>query len=250
MTILNWEGITLQMKISSSTKKTTATETKHSCEFCKRSFIKESTLLTHICEYKHRWIERDKQGNRIGFQCWLQFYARHSASKKQKTYEDFIKSAYYTAFAKFGTYCVEVNVLNVPRYVDYLLKEKIKIDTWASDSNYNKFLIEYLQMEDPHDAIHRSVETCIDMSNDQHIEPNDVLRYGNRNRILYSITNGKISPWLLYQSESGVKLLDELDPEQVKLVYDYINPVKWAMKFAKDDKKVNEVKVLLKDLRY
>lgn len=238
------------MKILNSTKKTAATDPANSCEFCKRSFIKETTLLKHICEYKHRWLERDKHGNRIGFQCWLQFYARHSASKKQKTYEDFIKSAYYTAFAKFGAYCVEINALNVPRYVDYLLKEKIKIDSWASDVNYNKFLVEYLAIEDPLDAVHRSVETCIDMSNDQHIEPNDVLRYGNRNRILYSITNGKISPWLLYQSESGVKLLDELDPEQVKLVYDYINPVKWAMKFAKDDKKVNEVKVLLKDLRY
>ena len=61
------------------------------------------------------------------------------------------------------------------------LKEKIKIDTWASDTNYNKFLIEYLQMEDPHDAIHRSVETCIELSTDQNIQQHDVLRYGNRN---------------------------------------------------------------------
>jgi hypothetical protein len=236
------------MKISSNTKKTA--ETENSCEFCKRSFIKETTLLKHICEYKHRWLERDKHGNRIGFQSWLQFYTRHSASKKVRTYEDFIKSAYYTAFAKFGTYCVDINALNVPRYVDYLLKEKIKIDTWATDTNYNKFLIEYLTIEDPLDAIHRSVETCLNMGNDQNIQPNDVLRYGNRNKILYAITTGKISPWLLYQSESGVKLLDELSPDQIKMVYDYINPVKWAIMFTKDQSKVNEVKSLLKELRY
>jgi len=238
------------MKILSSTKKTTATDPANSCEFCKRSFIKETTLLKHICEYKHRWLERDKHGNRMGFQSWLQFYTRHSTSKKPRLYEDFIKSAYYTAFAKFGSYCVEVNVLNVPRYVDYLLKENIKIDTWATDTNYNKFLIEYLSMEDPLDAVHRSAETCLEMSTIQSIEPNDVLRYGNRNKILYAITTGKISPWVLYQSESGVKLLDELSPDQLKIVYDYINPVKWAMKFAKDAEKVNEVKNLLKELRW
>ena len=236
------------MKKSSSTKKTAVNE--NSCEFCKRSFVKETTLLKHICEYKHRWLERDKRGNRIGFQSWLQFYERHTTNKKVKTYEDFIKSAYYTAFAKFGTYCIDVNALNVPRYVDYLLKEKIKIDTWASDTNYNKFLIEYLQMEDPHDAIHRSVETCIELSKDQNIQQHDVLRYGNRNRILYCITTGKISPWLLFQSESGVKLLDEISPDQLKLIYDYINPVKWAIIFSKDKTKVNEINSLCKELGF
>ena len=131
-----------------------------------------------------------------------------------------------------------------------MLKEKIKIDTWATDSNYNKFLIEYLQIEDPHDAIHRSVETCIELSKDQNIQHNDVLRYGNRNRILYCITNGKISPWLLYQSDSGVKLLDEISQDQIKLVFDYIIPMKWAMKFAKDEQVAIEIRKLCTDLGF
>ena len=86
---------------------------KFSCEFCKREFIKESTVLKHICEYKHRWLEKDNHSNRIGFQAWLQFYKKNSTSKKNKTIEEFIKSAYYIGFAKFGTYCINVNVINV-----------------------------------------------------------------------------------------------------------------------------------------
>ena len=207
---------------------------KYGCEFCKREFARESTVLKHICEYKHRWIERDKQGNRLGFQSWLQFYKKNSASKKQKTYEEFIKSAYYTAFVKFGSYCVNVNALNVSRFVDWLLKNQIKIDSWCQDSTYTKYLIEYLRTEDAFDAITRSIETCIEKSNEEGIQICDYLRYGNSNKICYAITTGKISPWMLYCSDSGVRFLETLNQTQVKMISDYINPEQWALKFHRE----------------
>jgi len=231
-------------------KKKKETSSEFGCEFCKRSFVKESTLLKHICEYKHRWIERDRRGNQLGFHSWIQFYTKHSTSRKERTYEEFIKSAYYTAFVKFGNYCLEINNINISRYVDYLLKEKIRIDTWSSDSNYNAFLIDYLKTEDALDAVKRSVEYCLEQANDEKIQPHDYLRYGSRNRICYAITTGKISPWILYQSTSGVKLLDELAEDQVKMIYDYINPVQWAIKFNKETEKVTEVKNLLSELKW
>ena len=225
-------------------------QTKFGCEFCKREFIRESSMLKHICEYKHRWIERDQRGNRIGFQSWLQFYTKHSTSKKQRTYQEFIKSAYYTAFIKFGNYSIEINNINIPRYIDYLLKENIKLDTWCSDTTYNKFLIEYLKTEDALDAVARSAEYCMAQAEIEKVQPNDYLRYGNRNKICYAIANGKISPWVLYQSESGVRLLDILEPDQIKMIYDYINPVNWAIKFTKEEVKTAEVKQLMNELKW
>ncbi|NBO22440.1 hypothetical protein EBU94_03740, partial [bacterium] len=94
---------------------TAGTKHNYGCEFCGRTFLRESTIAKHICEYKHRWQEKDKRGNQIAFQGWLHFYKRNTASQKTRTYLDFIKSSYYTAFSKFGTYCVEVNVVNVQR---------------------------------------------------------------------------------------------------------------------------------------
>jgi hypothetical protein len=220
-------------------------ETKFGCEFCKREFVRESTMLKHICEYKHRWLDRDRRGNQIGFQSFVQFYQKHSASKKIKTYEEFIKSAYYIAFVKFGSYCLEVNCVNVPRLVDFYLKENIKLDNWTSDVNYTKFLIEYMKIENPIDAVERSMQYCADKADEEKIQPNDYLRYGNRNKICYAITSGRISPWVLYQSESGVKLLDELSEDLIKMIYDYINPVQWAVKFSKDAENVDLVKRVL-----
>jgi hypothetical protein len=218
---------------------------KYQCEFCNKEFIREKTLLTHSCETKNRWLDKDKQGNRIGYQTFLQFYKKHTAAKKTKPYEEFIKSPYYIAFIKFGNYCININCVSVSRYVDWLLKENIKLDNWASDVNYTKFLIEYLRIEDPFDAIHRTIEYFIDLSNKEQIQHHDVLRFGNKYKICHGVTSGKVSPWVLFHSKSGVEFLDALTEDQVKMVIDYIDPQKWALKFHKEPDTVKQVKELL-----
>jgi hypothetical protein len=238
------------MKKSNNTSENSVTinPAKYSCEFCNRGFSREKTIVSHICETKSRWLNRDNKGNRLGFQSWLQFYQKNSMSKtKNKTVEEFIRSPYYTAFAKFGSYCADANVINVSRYVDWLLKNQIKLDVWNTDSTYTRFLIEYLRVEDAFDAIHRSVEYCISQSENENIQPKDVLRYGNSNRICHAITTGKISPWMLYCSDSGIRFLETLNETQVKIVSDYINPEQWALKFHREPelkKQINDTLTL------
>ena len=144
---------------SKNTKKNSAT--KFGCDFCGRSFAKESTIDKHICEYKRRWGDKNLKGNRIGFNAWLNFYAQNTSSKKQKTYLDFTKSSYYLAFVKFGHYCVNVKCINISRYADWLLKNQIRIDKWTSDKNYTRFVTEYLREENPLDAIKDSFAIAI-----------------------------------------------------------------------------------------
>ena len=219
-------------------------ETKHQCDFCGREFLRETTIAKHLCEPKRRYNDKDKQGNRIGLNSWIQFYGKHS-SKKKKDYMEFIKSAYYSAFVKFGNYCLDAQVFNVPRYIDWLLKNQISIDTWNRDSNYTKFIIDYLKTEDPLDAIARSIETTVKLAEQDKIQTKDVLRYGNRNKICYEITKGKISPWMLYHSVSGLEFIESLDVTQQKMILEYINPEQWAIKFSKHKNIIKEVKELL-----
>jgi hypothetical protein len=234
-----------QMKTLNSMKKIPATKSDFSCEFCGRGFQRETTMGKHLCESKRRWQDKDLPGNRIGFQSWIRFYAKNTATKKPKTYLDFTKSAYYLAFVKFGHYCVNIKCLNVNRYADWLLKNDIKIDSWCSDANYTKFLIQHLKDEDPMDAIARSIENTIELAKATGIETKDCLRYANRNRLVYAITAGKISPWMLFHSESGIKLIEDLDESQQKMILDYINPEQWAIKFRRDSAIVVQVKELL-----
>lgn len=224
--------------------------TSFGCEFCGRKFLRESTIYKHICEYKHRWLEKDRQGNRIAYQTYILFYKKNSASKKIKTYEEFIKSAYYIAFVKFGNYCVDINAININRFAEWLLKNKIKIDTWTSDKNYTAYLIDYLKSEDPLDAVARSIETTIKLAEIDNIQSSDLLRYGNSNRICQNIVNGKISPWMLYSCNSGVHFLETLNPTQIKIVNDYINPEYWALKLKRNTDVVLQIKELLNNGGY
>lgn len=225
-------------------KKTQVTDNKIKCDFCERSFIKETTLVKHLCEPKRRYNDREKHGNRIGYQAWVQFFSKHTR-KKNKDYMEFAKSAYYTAFVKFGNYCVDAKVININRYAEWLIKEQISIDTWNKDVTYTKFLIDYLKKEDPLDAIARSIETTIELAKVDKIQSKDIFRYGNINKICFEITKGKISPWMLYHSVSGISFLENLDTTQQKMILDYINPEQWAIKFKRQSNIISEVKELL-----
>ena len=88
------------------------------------------------------------------------------------------------------------------------------------------------------------------MAETEKIRAADLLRYGNPNKICYQITLGKISPWLLYQSDSGTQFLSTLNEDCVKIVIDYINPEQWAIKFKRDPETALTVKGLLKQAGY
>lgn len=220
------------------------------CDFCSKVFRREKSMFTHVCEQKRRHLNKDLVGNRLGFQCWLTFYKRNTNARKPKTYLDFCKSPYYTAFVKFGNYCSEINAINIPRFLDYLLENQIRIDNWCSDQAYTKYLISYLKQEDPYDAIARSIENTIVLAEENNIQAHDCFRYCNKNRICYLITVGKISPWMLYQSVSGIEFLETLDEPQQLLIFDYINPEQWALKFHKNKEIVQDIKKLLSQAGY
>ena len=215
------------------------------CDHCNKTFVKPSTLLKHLCEPKRRWMDKDRPSNRIAFMAWLKFYQQYQPRSKKKEYIDFSSSAYYGGFVKYGSYCADVNVVNPLAYVDWLLKEKVSLDNWASDKHYGKFLIEYVRLEDSMDAIKRSVETLLKMAEAENLQVGDVLKFANTNKICHQIVSGKLSPWLLFNSEGGRQFLSTLNQGQTDMVFEYINPDLWNIKFMRDKENVKDVQSLL-----
>lgn len=209
------------------------TKSKFTCEYCKKEFAKETSIAAHMCEPKRRYASRDEAGVRLGFQSYIRFYETAAGSARNKTFETFAESAYYRAFVKFGRYCVGIRAINPPRFIDWLLKHNKKIDYWCSDRVYTEYLIDYLQVEAVDDALSRAVEFGLDWAEDNSAQPNDCLRYGNANAMCYAVTTGRISPWVIYNSESGQKFLSSLDPTQVAMIWSYIDSDVWQQQFAK-----------------
>jgi hypothetical protein len=115
--------------------------------------------------------------------------------------------------------------------MNWLLKHSKKIDRWASDQLYTEYLAWYLGIEAVSDAVSRAVEQSINWEERTGNPARDMLRYGNHNALCYDITTGRISPWAIYNSESGQKFLSELNSEQIGMIWPYINSDAWQKKF-------------------
>jgi hypothetical protein len=212
---------------------TSVSSPSYKCRYCEKEFRKESTLAAHLCEQKRRWQQEKETGVQLGLRAYLRFYETTQGSAKLKSYQDFVTSPYYTAFVKFGRYCVDVRVVNVTSFADWLLKNNKKLDQWCKDSFYETWLIEYIRKESVQDALERALKEMQD-----HAEQNTALAsfnhyfmYGNSNRICHHISSGRISPWIVYNCASGIEFLDKLDPGQIEIITPWIDPDYWQKKF-------------------
>jgi hypothetical protein len=206
----------------------------YKCRYCEKDFRKESTLAAHLCEQKRRWQQEKETGVQLGLRAYLRFYETTQGSAKLKSYEDFVSSPYYNAFVKFGRYMVGIRGINSQHFTDWLLKNNKKIDQWCKDSFYEQWLHEYLKKESPQDALERALKEMQDYA-DTHPELKngflDYFRYGNSNRICHHVVTGRISPWIIYNCNSGVEFLDKLDEGQVAMILAWIDPDHWQRKF-------------------
>lgn len=204
----------------------------YECKYCHKSFVKETSLAVHMCEPKRRFQEQNEAGVRMGFNAYLKFYEITQGSAKLKTFEDFATSPYYKAFVKFGRYCVNTRAVNPARFIEWLLKHNKKIDHWGRDTVYTEYLIGYLPVENVNDALARAMEYGIAWSEESGHPAEDCLRYGNANRAVHAVTAGRISPWIVYNCDSGQKFLSELDATQIAMIWPYIDSEVWMKKFS------------------
>jgi hypothetical protein len=206
-------------------------KTKYQCRYCEKEFLKESSLAVHVCEPKRRYQEQNEVGVKIGMQAYLRFYEITQGSAKLKTFDDFARSPYYRAFVKFGRYCVSIRAINIPRYTEWVVRQNKKIDHWIKDSVYSEYLFQYLRDENVSDALGRAMETAIDWAEQTQSPDRDYLRFGNDNILCYAVSTGRISPWVLYNCESGTAFLERINQEQVAMIWPMIDADFWQKKF-------------------
>lgn len=206
----------------------------YTCQFCKKSYTKESTLISHLCEPKRRFNQRNEQGVQIGFNAYLRFYEITQGSSKLKTYDDFSDSPFYIAFVRYGRYLVDLRAVNVKSFTDWLLQNNHKLDNWTKEKLYSTWLFEYIKREPAQDAIERALREMQDYADtDTKLENsfNNYFRLGSSNRICYHISTGRISPWVVYNCDSGIAWLNQSNPEHLNIIMPWIDPDYWAKRF-------------------
>ena len=217
------------------------------CVHCSKSFMKEKTLIAHMCEQKRRVLQKDEKRVQTGFFAYNRFYQLTQAAKKQKPYSDFCKSAYYNAFVKFGSFINNVNPLYPERFIDYVIKSGVKLDHWCRDELYDKYLSELVKIEPVESAVQRSLQYMMEWGDENNANFAHYFNYVSVNRAVHNIRDGKISPWMVMNSAGGVELLKQFSDEQLELVNQTLDISFWAKKIRDNPADVALVKEVCKE---
>lgn len=204
------------------------------CKFCNKPFKKLSTLNVHVCEPKRRHLAKNDKHVVVGFETFIKFYQMTQANQsamKEKTYEDFAKSPYYNAFVKFGSFVHNIKPLYPSKFIEWVIKSGVKLDYWCSDALYEKYVLELLQTESVNTALDRSITHMIYWAEVNKSQWNHYFKYVNTNRAIFDIKDGKVSPWLLLNSESGTTMLTNFRDDQLASIATIIDPIFWKRKF-------------------
>lgn len=217
------------------------------CDYCNTGYSKEKTLLTHMCEQKRRALQKDEQRVRHGFYAFQRFYKLSTGAKKEKSYEEFCKSSYYSSFVKFGSFISNVKPLYPEKYIDWVVTSSVKLDHWCKDELYEKYVLELIMKEHATTALERSVNTMVSWAEENRMEWNCYFKNVSANRAVWHIKDGKISPWLILNCRSGKELLATFNDEQLNMIYHIVNPEHWAIKFKRHPKDIELIKQIVKE---
>jgi len=217
------------------------------CQFCKKTFQREKTLAVHLCEQKRRHINRDDKYVRLGFLAYNRFYEITQGSKTQKTYEHFAKSNYYTGFTKFGRHMLEINAIDPEKFIDFVITASIPLDSWCKDSVYESYIRELNKKETAERAVERGI-LLMEQWGREHDRPFNVFfREISRPRLIHWIKSGRISPWIIFNCDSGDAAIASMTDNEHHMINEYLEPTFWTRKFSTRKEDVDFVQMVLKE---
>lgn len=197
-----------------------------------------------MCPKKRRWADKDMTHVRLAFRVYQMFFELNTMASKPKTMEDFIRSQYYEGFTKFGRACVRNEYMNPEQFAEWLIRRGKKLADWCKDSSYDEYLLEYVKKEPGMKALERTIVYLNEWSKESGVAWNDYFSTVSENRAVYDIRACKVSPWVLYLSDTGDKLLTRLNTEQVTMINHIIDANFWMGLFQKEDNQVDEVRTM------
>lgn len=217
------------------------------CQYCKSKFAKESTLMVHVCESKRRALAQTEKHVVIGFETYNTFFQKTQNFHGVKTYENFCKSPYYNAFVKFGSFVSNVRPLYPDKFISYVVTSGTKLDHWCRDELYDRYVIDLIKTESVETALERSINHMLTWGDTNDAQWNHYFLYVSLNRAMYDIKDGKISPWVVLNSNSGKQMIKRFNDEQLAAISGVLDIPFWLHRFHKLSADTELVKTVVKE---
>jgi hypothetical protein len=214
-------------------------KTKFKCEHCNREFLKFSALSDHsnTCDIGIRKKEEHTKQAMLAHGLWSLSFK--GTRRKNYSYDTFINHRDYKFFAKFSEFCINVKVISPEKYMDWCIKERMKLKSWTDELVYSRFVKYYLVHEDPIDAVLRSINyiksTLVD----------DYFNGVSPGLFLMAIEMGRISPWLYLLYWDSNAIVKKMSEEQIKRLYILIDSNIWSILLKRHKIVCEEIKKTL-----
>ena len=215
------------------------------CKFCGTKFHRENTLTTHMCVKKRRHMEADTPASRFGFRTYQRFYELTMAAKKPKTIQEFIDSPYYIDFVKFGNHLANLKPVYPEKFIEFVIKNSVDLKNWTKDFVYDTYIIDLVKKEPADAATDRSLSEIIEWTTEHNVQFSEFFKAISTNEIAHLVRTGKISPWILYMSDSGGNMMASFNEDHARIVGDIIDPAFWMKKFKNNGDDVEYITSLL-----
>jgi hypothetical protein len=190
-------------------------------------------------------MDKDSAGCRFGFRAYQRFYEISANSKKPKSVDEFINSTYYIDFVKFGNHLALLKPLYIEQYIDFVIKNGVKLKDWTKDFVYDVYIVDIVKKEPPVSAVERTITGIMEWCSTNGTQFSDFFSSISANEAAYLIKTGKISPWVLYLSSNSEALMNRFNDDHSKMIGDIIDPGFWMKKFKKNDDDVEFIRNLL-----
>ena len=215
------------------------------CQYCEAKFKSERTIMVHICEPKRRYMNKDEKYSRLAFHAYSRFYELTQAVGG-RTFDDFAKSKFYLGFTKFGMHIININAINPEDFVDFVIRNSVKLDRWCSDSVYETYIQELNRKESADRAVERSILLMQKWGAEYDRPFNRFFKEVSKPLAIHYITSGRLSPWAIFNCDSGTELIDSFSDRELIIINGYLEPHFWTRKFNTRIEDVQFVKMILK----
>lgn len=205
------------------------------CKFCERTFQRENSLASHMCEVKRRMLLENDKPYRMAFNIWREFMKLSIPNtKKERTYEDFARNRYFKDFVKFAKHVIDLNAMHPEEFVRFVVKNSIKLNDWCKDWVYEHYVRELNKRETVDRAVERSLLSMQAWALETGKPWQNFFKDISGPRAVQLIKTGRISPWVLFATPQGQGLLTRLEPGQFDTVAEYIEPDVWRVRMYKN----------------
>lgn len=216
------------------------------CKFCNKAFARESTLSSHMCEKKRRWMCKDDTDSRIAFSVWVDFIKYVSpAAKKVKTVDDFIRSQDYIGFVKFANYLIELRPVDSDKFIQWIFKMGIRLSDWQKPGTYQLYVQEAAKKETAERALERNILSMREWGETTGNNWQDFFDKISPAAGMNMVVLGKLSPWIIYSTDAAQKLLDRMEPGQIDTVAKHVDTEWWIKKLQKNPADVSWINTMM-----